>query len=117
MSWTPSSSSERTIACEPVITVGGTTLFGPRTGEAAACSTPASAGRSMRSGALWAPADFVAISEGLIGDPLLIGLFLWWIFCDRGTAGNKKTPQPWRLFEGFARDGSLPVEAMEARAW
>jgi hypothetical protein len=25
---------------------------------------------------LGAPADFVAISEGLIGDPLLIGLFL-----------------------------------------
>src|SRR6478609_3509265 len=76
MSWTPSSSSERTIASEPVMTVGGTTLFGPRTGETAAESTPASAGRSTRSGALWAPVDLVAISEGLIGDPLLIGLFL-----------------------------------------
>src|SRR5512141_1167369 len=76
MSSTPSSSSERTIACEPVITVGGTTLFGPRTGETAAVSTPASAGRSTRSEALAAPADLAAISEGLIGDPLLIGLFL-----------------------------------------
>jgi hypothetical protein len=48
--------------------------------------------------------DLVAISEGLIGDPLLIGLFL----CGSsviveflngaggaaGGAGNKKTPQP-----------------------
>jgi hypothetical protein len=24
------------------------------------------------------------------------------------TAGNKKNPSAWRLFEGFARDGSLP---------
>src|SRR6478736_4092119 len=79
MSSTPSSSSERTIACEPVITVGGTTLFGPRTGEAAARSATTaawSAVRSARSGALEAPADLVAISEGLMGDPLLIGLFL-----------------------------------------
>jgi hypothetical protein len=41
-----------------------------------------------------APADLVAISEGLIGDPLLIGLFLvdhlWFV----ENAGNKKTPQP-----------------------
>ena len=40
ISSTPSSSSERTIACEPVITVGGTTLFGPRTGEAANLGFP-----------------------------------------------------------------------------
>jgi hypothetical protein len=49
---------------------------------------------------LWAPADFEAISEGLMGDPLLIGLFLYGSYlagvshgCS-GAAGNKKTPQP-----------------------
>jgi len=57
---------------------------------------------------LGAPADLVAISEGLIGDPLLIGLFLVDHLFSAETAGNKKTPQPWRLFEGFARDSSLP---------
>jgi hypothetical protein len=49
--------------------------------------------------------DFVAISEGLIGDPLLIGLFLcgssvimelleYRVVRGAGGAGNKKTPQP-----------------------
>jgi hypothetical protein len=39
----------------------------------------------------------VAISEGLMGDPLLIGLFLvdlLWCWNVTGKAGNKKTPQP-----------------------
>jgi hypothetical protein len=38
--------------------------------------------------------DLVAISEGLIGDPLLIGLFLVDHLWFMETAGNKKTPQP-----------------------
>jgi hypothetical protein len=59
----------------------------------------------------------VAISEGLMGDPLLIGLFLVDHLWFMETAGNKKTPQPERLFEGFARDGSLPEEANVPRAW
>jgi hypothetical protein len=71
-------------------------LFGPSTGEAvAAVSTPTavSAVRSARSGALAAPADLVAISEGLMGDPLLIGLFLvdlLWFWNWFGTVGIKK---------------------------
>src|SRR6476620_3196487 len=111
MSSTPSSSSERTIACEPVITVGGTTLFGPRTGETAAISVTTaawSAVRSARSGALGAPADLVAISEGLIGDPLLIGLFLvdHWCFLELRKI---KKPLSLAALRGVARDGTLPV--------
>jgi hypothetical protein len=52
-----------------------------------------------------------------MGDPLLIGLFLVDHLWFMETAGNKKTPQPERLFEGFARDGSLPEEANVPRAW
>jgi hypothetical protein len=64
---------------------------------------------------LGAPADFVAISEGLIGDPLLIGLFL----CGSSLAGGSqggiqllqqiKKPLSLVALRGVARDGSLPV--------
>jgi hypothetical protein len=52
----------------------------------------------------------VAISEGLMGDPLLIGLFLVDLLLVLElvqTVGIKK-PLGLAAFEGFARDGSLP---------
>src|SRR4051812_22654190 len=70
---TPSSSSERTTACEPVISVGGTMLFGPTTGPRPSTTEETEAATSLVLAASAVAGALLAISEGLIGDPLVIG--------------------------------------------